>query len=161
MVEGKAPDIRLQARNTDASLPIEIKVAESWTLKELDDALTIQLGGRYLRAQDAHHGVLLVVHQKARPHGWRNAKGRMLTFPQVIKHLQKIADATAAVAPDAPQARIAVLDVSDIGTTARERRPNPKPARGAKRKPNKVPKAKSRHGKINKSKKPAKPKKPK
>ncbi len=161
VVEGKAPDIRLQARNTDASLPIEIKVAESWTLKELDDALTIQLGGRYLRAQDAHHGVLLVVHQKARPHGWRNAKGRMLTFPQVIKHLQKIADATAAVAPDAPQARIAVLDVSDIGTTARERRPNPKPARGAKRKPNKVPKAKSRHGKINKSKKPAKPKKPK
>ena len=31
VVEEKEPDIRLQASGSDASLPIEIKVAESWS----------------------------------------------------------------------------------------------------------------------------------
>jgi hypothetical protein len=167
VVEGKTPDIRLRARNTDASLPIEIKVAESWSLPQLEEALNVQLGGRYLRAQDTHHGVLLLVHQKARPHGWRKSKGRMLTFPQVVKHLQKIADTTAALSPDAPQARIAVLDASDIQSTRPVKRHGVKPARGSKRKAKIPPKRKSTHGKIEKSKKPvkrkkaARPKKPK
>ena len=152
VVEGKTPDIRLQARNTNASMPIEIKVAESWSLPQLEDALNVQLGGRYLRAQDAHHGVLLVVHQKARKRGWRNAKGRMLAFPQVIEHLQRMADATAAIAPDAPQARIALLDVSDIQTSPVRKR-GPKPASGSKRKTKKAPKAKSKPKKSSKSKK--------
>lgn len=91
VVEGKMPDIRLRVRKTDAGMPIEIKVAESWTLKDLEEALTVQLGRRYLRAQDAHHGVLLVVHQDARARGWKDAKSRMLTFPQVSTHLQRIA----------------------------------------------------------------------
>jgi hypothetical protein len=151
VVEGKMPDIRLRARTTDAGLPIEIKVAESWSLPQLEEALTVQLGGRYLRAQDAHHGVLLLVHQKARPRGWRNAKGRMLTFPQIIKHLQGIADKRAATAPDAPQARIAVLDVSDIRTSHPAKKRDPKPSRGSKRKEKRPAKAKSK-----KSKKPAK-----
>ena len=137
VVEGKMPDIRLRARNTDASLPIEIKVAESWTLPELGHALVKQLGGRYLRAQDAHHGVLLMVHQTARPRGWRNAQGRMLTFSQVIAHLQGITDATAAIAPDAPQARVAVLDVSDI----RMKPSGKKPAQKQSRTPNRKPKS--------------------
>jgi hypothetical protein len=158
LVEGKTPDIRLQARNTDASLPIEIKVAESWSLPQLEAALKKQLGGRYLRAQDAHHGVLLLVHQKARPHGWRSAKGRMLTFLQVVAHLRKVADTAAAVAPDAPQARIAVLDVSDIQTSRSVKRRSPRAARGSKRKTKRGPKAKSRPKKSSRSKKPAKPK---
>lgn len=156
VVEGKTPDIRLQARNTDASMPIEIKVAESWSLPQLEHALSDQLGGRYSRAQDAHHGVLLIVHQKARRHGWRNAKGRMLTFPQVIEHLQRMAAATAAIAPDAPQARIAVLDVSDIQTSRSVRRRSPKPARGSKQRAKKTPRAKFRPKKSSKSKKPGK-----
>jgi hypothetical protein len=162
VVEGKMPDIRLQARATSASLPIEIKVAESWTLQELEDALTVQLGGRYLRAQDAHHGVLLVVHQKARPQGWRNAQGRLLTFPQVIAHLRRIADAAAAVAPDAPQARIGILDVSDIALSrpAKKKR-RAKEARGSKRKAKRPAKANAPTKKSKKartSKKSARPK---
>ena len=41
VVEEKEPDIRLRARTTDTSLPIEIKVAESWTLPKLEDALSV------------------------------------------------------------------------------------------------------------------------
>lgn len=114
VVEEKEPDIRLRSRTTDSSLPLEIKIAESWTLLQLEAALTDQLGGRYLRAQDARHGVLILVHQKARDRGWKVTPGRYLTFPEVVTHLQTIADVAAAVAPDAPQARIAVLNVSDV-----------------------------------------------
>jgi len=155
VVEDKTPDIRLQARNTNASMPIEIKVAESWSLPQLEDALNLQLGGRYLRAQDAHHGVLLMVHQKARKRGWRNAKGRMLAFPQVIEHLQRMADATAAIAPDAPQARIALLDVSDIKASPVRKRGR-KPVSGSKRRRKKVSTPKSKPKKSSKPKKAAK-----
>ena len=36
VVDEKEPDIRMRAPKTDASVPIEIKVAESWTLPELE-----------------------------------------------------------------------------------------------------------------------------
>jgi hypothetical protein len=156
VVEGKMPDIRLRARATDAGLPIEIKVGESCSLSDLEHALTVQLGGRYLRAQDAHHGVLLVVHQVARAKGWRHADGHFLTFDQVIAHLESIADAAAAIAPDAAQARIAVLDVSDIALSRpAKNKHRRKAARGSKLK------AKRPTGKAKKSgrrKRPAKPK---
>ncbi len=122
VVEEKEPDIRIRAKATDASLPIEIKVAESWTRSELEDALTVQLGGRYLRAQDAKHGVLLLVHQKPRQRGWRNSDGKRMNFDAVVEHLRKIADDMAARAHDAPQATIAVLDVSEMGGSARSPR---------------------------------------
>jgi hypothetical protein len=108
----------------------------------LEDALIKQLGGRYLRAQDANHGVLLVVHQDARPRGWRHAKGHMLTFAQVIAHLRGIADTTAANAPDAPQARIAVLNVSDIRTKPRVKKSIPTHRRRRKGEAKKAPTAK-------------------
>ena len=112
VVDEKEPDIRMRAPKTDASVPIEIKVAESWTLPELEAALTDQLIGRYLRAYNAGHGILLLVHQKPRPRGWLASDGQWLSFPEVVAHLGGMADAIAATAPDAPQCRIAVLDVS-------------------------------------------------
>jgi hypothetical protein len=114
VVEEKEPDIRLRARATDASLPIEVKVAESWSLSQLEDALILQLGGRYLRDQDGKHGVLLLVHQKARGRGWEGTDGTFLTFSEVVAHLRRLADENAAQATDAPQAKIVVLDVSDL-----------------------------------------------
>lgn len=62
VADEKEPDIRLRAKATDASVPIEIKVAESWKLEELEGALTNQLCEKYLRAKDGRHGILLLVH---------------------------------------------------------------------------------------------------
>ena len=58
VVDEKEPDIRLRAKASDVSLPIEVKVPESWSLAELEEALRDQLAGRYLRAQDGKHGIL-------------------------------------------------------------------------------------------------------
>ena len=47
VVEEKEPDIRLRTKVSDVSLPIEVKVAKSWTLAQLEEALTKQLLGRF------------------------------------------------------------------------------------------------------------------
>ena len=39
VVDEKEPDVRIRAKATDANVSMEIKVAESWSLTELDDAL--------------------------------------------------------------------------------------------------------------------------
>ena len=88
VVEEKEPDIRLRARSTDAALPIEVKVAESWTLAKLEEALVAQLCGRYLRSQDGRHGILLLVHQNARSQGWEKPDGIFLSFGELVAHLQ-------------------------------------------------------------------------
>ena len=57
--------IRLRSKVTDAGLPIEVKIAENWTVEELEEALTDQLCGQYLRSADARHGILLITHLKS------------------------------------------------------------------------------------------------
>jgi len=114
VVDEKEPDIRLRAKASDASVPIEVKVPESWSLAKLEEALRDQLAGRYLRAQDGKYGILLLVHQQTRPRGWAAADGSFLTFEQVVAHLRKIADETAGSTHDAPQAFIEVIDVSQV-----------------------------------------------
>jgi hypothetical protein len=108
------PDIRLRSLAGEVSLPIEIKVAESWSLAELEKGLVEQLCGRYLRARGAKAGVYLIAHLHARVIGWHGEAGRLLTFDQVIAHLQELGDSLAEAGSDAPQARVCAVDVSDL-----------------------------------------------
>lgn len=109
----KEPDIRLTSKGSDAHLPLEIKVAESWSLKELEEALTVQLQGRYLRDRGARWGILLIVHQVARPLGWRDTEtGNFLNFSEVIGRLSFLAAAISANDSCGPQMRVCVVDVS-------------------------------------------------
>ena len=114
VVEEKEPDVRLRAKASEATLPIEVKVAESWTLKALEEALEGQLVGKYLRARNARHGILLLVHRESRPKGWETMGGKFLTFDEVVAHLKAKAYRIAAESPDGPQPTIAVLDVSRV-----------------------------------------------
>jgi hypothetical protein len=113
VVDEKEPDVRLRAKASDASLAVEIKVAESWTLAQLEVALTDQLCGRYLRGRDGRHGILLLVHQHPRPKGWQDVEnGAFLTFSEIIGRLRVRASRIAGADPDAPQPEIATVDVS-------------------------------------------------
>ena len=131
VAEEKEPDIRFRAKASDANVPMEIKIAESWTLKELADALKEQLVGRYLRDRSNRYGIMLLVHQRRRPKGWKTAVAEWITFDQVVRHLRALARAIAAEGPDAPQPEIAVIDVSTVATTSsrsetrRSRKPKP------------------------------------
>jgi hypothetical protein len=108
----KKPDIRLQARAVDASVPIEVKdTLSDWSLKELEHGLTGQLCGRYLRARNQRHGIYLIVHRQ--PRRWRR-DGKMIKFETLVTHLQDLADSLAARGADTPMVRLCAIDVSDI-----------------------------------------------
>jgi len=100
-------------------VPIEIKVTDRWTLEDLEAALVTQLCGKYLRAKDARHGVLLIVHRRARERGWelKGAK-TYLTFEQVVARLKNMACEISAADPTGPQPEIVLLDVSCVATEA-------------------------------------------
>jgi len=113
VVDEKEPDIRARSPATDSSVPIEIKVAESWTLRELESALTKQLCGRYLRAREGKHGILLLAHQRPRARGWQNSRtGKSLKFEQVVSHLRAMAAGISGKSPDDAQPVVAAIDVS-------------------------------------------------
>ncbi|ATQ75818.1 hypothetical protein CR152_15750 [Massilia violaceinigra] len=115
VADEKEPDIRLTARGSDARMPIEIKVAESWSLRQLEEALTVQLQQRYLRDPNARWGILLLVHQTARTLGWEDTKARgFLSFPQVVTHLQIMAQLIAASDSSGPQMQVCAIDVSAV-----------------------------------------------
>jgi hypothetical protein len=82
-------------------------------LTELEQALSDQLCGRYLRARGGRHGILLLTHQKSRPRGWAvPSEGRYMDFDEVVDHLRVKAKQIAGESPDAPQPEIAIIDVS-------------------------------------------------
>lgn len=112
VAEEKEPDIRLGSlRSPEAKSPIEIKVAGSWSLAELEEALTVQLRGRYLRDKDNRFGILLVVHNTVRTRGWKK-ENEFLTFPEVIAHLNSIAQSMASADALAPQMTVVGIDLS-------------------------------------------------
>jgi hypothetical protein len=124
VVDEKEPDIRLRARATGATIAIEIKVAERWTVKQLEEALTDQLCGQYLRARDALYGILLLVHKKPRRRGWElPVGGGFLTFTELVARLKALAVELAGAPSDAPQPEIAVVDVSSCAPIKRSRKP--------------------------------------
>ena len=115
VINEKEPDVRLRAKQSQATLPIEIKLTDRWSLADLETALLNQLCGRYLRATDARHGVLLLVHRQPRSDGWRKAGSTAcLDFKHLIDHLTQLAARVAGQDPSAPQPEIAVLDISNL-----------------------------------------------
>jgi hypothetical protein len=123
VVDEKEPDVRFRAKASDARVPMEIKVAESWSLGELEDALSDQLCAKYLRAREEGHGILLLVHKRPRPKGWQIESGKFLPFNDVVSRLKALARKIRGASPDAPQPEIAVLDVSRCGAASRAARP--------------------------------------
>lgn len=119
VAEEKEPDIRLSSlRDPAAKSPIEIKVAGSWSLKQLEEALTVQLRGRYLRDKDNRFGILLVVHNTVRTRGWEKGSG-YLKFAEVMTHLETIALDMASADALAPQMIPVGIDLSSFAQRIR------------------------------------------
>ncbi|MFT3821845.1 MAG: hypothetical protein QM750_30200 [Rubrivivax sp.] len=112
VAEEKEPDLRFRARASDAGVATEIKVAESWTLSQLEDALVKQLCGQYLRARDGREGILLLVHQAPRTKGWELPDGTFLNFEAVVDRLRALATTIRNSSLSGPQPEISVIDVS-------------------------------------------------
>jgi hypothetical protein len=111
----KEPDITLTSRHGGVDLPVEIKVADGLSVKQLEAALEVQLCGQYLRHETARHGILLLVHQQPRPGGWEIAPGDPLVpFSVVMDHLHSRAQAIRESAATGPQPIVCTIDVSGV-----------------------------------------------
>jgi hypothetical protein len=118
----KEPDIVIRAKASDANVAIEIKVIDELSVTALEAALTTQLCGRYLRAKNGRHGILLLVHQKPRTKGWQHpVTGEWLELDGVLDYLRKQVSGIAALDADGPRPVIAVLNVSEVDGALRPR----------------------------------------
>ncbi len=123
VAEEKEPDLRFRGKANDASVATEIKIAERWTLPQLEDALVKQLCGQYLRAQGGREGLLLLVHQVPRQKGWELPDGTYLDFPAVVQRLRDLASTIRRNSSTGPQPEICVVDVSSCAEQSGRRRP--------------------------------------
>lgn len=87
----KKPDMRAHV-TTLRPTSIEVKVAESWSLRELRDALKFQLVGQYMGEISSHHGILVLCatrHNRT----WTDSRGRRLRFDDLVDLLRADAEA--------------------------------------------------------------------
>lgn len=126
VADEKEPDLRFRAKASDANVATEIKVAESWTMQQLEDALIKQLCGQYLRGKDGREGILLLVHQKPRPKGWELPDGTFLNFGAVVERLRALAARIRSESTAGPQPELCTIDVSSCVHLVERRKSVPK-----------------------------------
>jgi hypothetical protein len=90
--------------------------------------------GLYLRGQDGREGILLVVHQKPRPKGWKQPGGTYLNFEAVVQRLRTLAARIRSESPAGPQPEICIIDVSSCARPIARRRSAREPSTGTKQK---------------------------
>ena len=119
----KEPDITLISRHSGIELPIEIKVADGMSIKELEAALVTQLCGQYLRHDATRHGILLVVHQHARKEGWLLEDGKTFSsYETVLTRLRDLARTIREQSAMGPQPIIETFDVSQVVAPGEKKR---------------------------------------
>jgi hypothetical protein len=112
LADATRTDIRLNAPQVSAPVPIELKIADKWTLAQLIERFENQLVGQYMRV--SRYGIFLVVHN-GKKKSWENTRAKkLLGFPELIETLKR--DATH-LTPKYPN--IAALEVIGIDFTAR------------------------------------------
>jgi hypothetical protein len=111
-VAAKKPDLVLTARAEDVKVPLEIKVAESWSSRQLEEALRDQLCGQYLRDRNHREGILVLVHQTRPDREWHPPGETAMKFPELVDWLNARAKQIRDASGHGPQPQIAVIDVS-------------------------------------------------
>ncbi len=90
VADKKKTDIRLLTGAAGKSV-IEIKVGDHWSVRQLEEAIEMQLVGQYLRHKDCTVGVLLVTYAGRKR--FKNVKtNQWMSFDEVIQHLQNFAN---------------------------------------------------------------------
>lgn len=87
VADRKEPDIRLAAVQGHQKASIEVKIADSWTVAELELALTSQLVGQYLRHEDSKAGCLLLTYNGTKGYWEHPDTGAHLRFGDLIEYL--------------------------------------------------------------------------
>lgn len=86
----KKPDIRLLNDHCLGPVTIEIKIAERWSLHQLEDGIRDQLVGTYMKANKSDYGIFVVC-SSGPAHQWKGNGNAKLDFAGVLRHLEEYA----------------------------------------------------------------------
>jgi hypothetical protein len=111
LADATRTDIRLNAPQVSAPVPIELKIADNWRLPQLRERLENQLIGQYMRA--SQFGIFLVVHN-GKKKNWRHTPSKKVIFAKLIETLKQDASNLIKKYPN-----VADLAVVGIDFTAR------------------------------------------
>ena len=92
VADRKHTDIRILAIKGDQKAVIEVKIADNWTLPELQRALRKQLVEQYLRHSNCKAGCLLLTYH-GRKHYWAPGTRKHLSFSEIVELLKQNAEA--------------------------------------------------------------------
>ena len=88
VADEKRTDIRLSAVDGGHRAVVEVKLADKWSLAELERALRDQLVGRYLRHSTCKAGCLLLTYHGRKRFWVRPKTGERIGFPEVVAFLR-------------------------------------------------------------------------
>ncbi|MGC2458588.1 MAG: hypothetical protein WA435_11410 [Gallionellaceae bacterium] len=83
----QCPDLSVERAGLN-SLPIEVKLANSWTVKELLAGLENQLVGQYLRPANVHHGIYVLGNAEPKRRWEKPGTGEWIDFRALVSFIQ-------------------------------------------------------------------------
>ena len=112
VADGNRTDIRLLAAGSGPKAVLEIKIADNWTLTELERALRDQLVGKYMRHSDCKAGCLLLTWHGGKRFWKRPDDRKRLDFPGIVEFLS---DRAREVEAEDPGIRLSVFGLDLTG----------------------------------------------
>ena len=103
-------DIRLYAPPIAGYVTIEIKRAHELSYRELVDALTVQLVGKYLRDRNSRHGILLLCNMQPRRTWLLPDTGESLGFADTLQRLDQLAQQVSHEHAQVERLRVVGID---------------------------------------------------
>jgi hypothetical protein len=106
------PDVIIASSSAPCEVAVEVKQSKRWTLRQLHDALRIQLAEDYLKPEARRHGVLVITHHRVRR--WRDTEtNELLTFDALIERLSKDASTILRNTSGVIEVKCVGIDSSD------------------------------------------------
>jgi hypothetical protein len=102
------PDIRLWNPECGGPVSVEVKVAERYTVLQLQAAIETQLVGKYMRASNSNYGILVLC-SSGKPKAWEHGCAS-LTFDDLLQHLSEYARGVVARTPTVVDVAVKAID---------------------------------------------------
>lgn len=119
LADATRPDLRIHAPAIDAPVAIELKIADKWAYSQLVERLRNQLFAQYLRDRRSEFGIFLLV-WRGEKKGWKHSEtGKLLSFSELIEHLQGQAQAILKERYDLEDIRVVGIDLTRRRTVKR------------------------------------------
>ncbi|MBU4467301.1 MAG: hypothetical protein KKC39_00960 [Candidatus Omnitrophica bacterium] len=112
LADATRPDLYVFSNVVLGEVPIELKIADKWTVKELEEGLTNQLCGQYLRDTHSTCGIYLLVYLGDKTYWEQPITYQQLNFDQLTKILEDIADKVVREDPKIESIKIISIDLT-------------------------------------------------